>query len=137
MPGDRDLLSLPEWRFFHRGRSSCGGFGLQVFAELGEPVGGEVLPVEDDGGDAAGVADVFEWIAVEQNQVGELAGSDAAEVGAAMEEERGVERGGLQRLQRREAGRDEALEFAVRLMPGMTSTPAGVSVPARNGTPAS
>ena len=78
-------------------------------------VGPAIEPaVGDDRADLLRVADVLEGVGVEQHQIGELAGLDAAQGIGHFEDASRVEGGGLQGLERREASLDQPLELHVQ-----------------------
>ena len=119
----------------HHKRSPGGGAARETSAEVRKLSRREVAAVGDHGGDLAGVGDVIERIGASNTRSAIRPGCDRAEVirscpnscaglsVAVCSASSGVKPAATKRS-----------SSWCRLMPGSTSTPAGVSVPARNGT---
>ena len=92
------------------------------------------MPVRDHARNLARVGDVVQWIRLEQDEIGDPAYLDRAVVAPPVEEICGIKSGGLQGLERSEAGCNEALQFEMEADARNDIHSRGVSVPARNGT---
>jgi len=91
---------------------------------------------DDDGGDLLRIGDVIERIRFEKHEIGELPFFDAPELIFHPEEARGLRVAVCSASTGVNPAATKRCNSSWRLKPGKIWTPAGVSVPATNGTPA-
>src|SRR5262249_50860273 len=96
-----------------RRTSSCSVFFVAAFHRRQQLFGIEPDPVLEHDLDVLDIGDPGRWVALDHDEVGALADRDASDPIVATEVLRTVERGDLDRLDRREPGLDEQLDLAL------------------------
>ena len=100
-----------------------------------ERAGRPIPAIGDDAGDRPRVRDVLERIRAQDHEIGDASSLDAAVVRRLPEKRAGLIVAVCSASSGVNPAATNRCSSRCRLMPGVTSTPAGVSVPARNGTP--